>query len=179
MDPKLASFVKSRPHIRYRRSSSLQDQLVNSHHDSKSVMGCCRTKSPFQCGHCNICTYLSYGATIPSFLRKCLVCPHYVDCTTKGVIYLWLCECGNYYVGKTLRAFKIRIKAHLYASKICDLLSPIGRHRALHHEYRPIRMLFTALDHVHVNSRGDYDKRVLQREAQWIFRFDAYITIDT
>lgn len=100
--------------------------------------------------------------------------PHYVDFTTKGVISLWFCECGSYYVGKTIRAFQVCIREHLYASRICDLLSSIGRHRAICHEYRYINMFFTALDHVHESPcGGDYDRRVLQREAQWIFRLRA------
>lgn len=78
---------------------------------------------------------ISHGATIPSLSKKRLICLHNVECTTKGVIYLWLCECGSYYVEKTIRAFQIWIREHLCAAKICDLFSPIDRHRALHHEY--------------------------------------------
>lgn len=38
---------------------------------------------------------------------------------------------GSFYVDKTIRPFQVHVQEHLYAAKICDLLSPIGRHRAL------------------------------------------------
>lgn len=173
MDPKLVPFIKSNPGITYRRAPSLRDHLVKSHYSPVDRL-CCSTKGTFKCGTCNVWQCLSHSATIPSAMRKPWKCPHYVDCSTQGIIYLCLCSCGCFYIGKILRSLRVRIREHLYAAKICDLLSPIGRHRATSHGYKPIHILFTALDHFHPNARGgDLDRRLLQREAQFIYRFNA------
>lgn len=90
------------------------------------------------------------------------------------VIYLWLCECGCYYIDKTSREFCIRVRKHLYAIDICNLLSSLGCHRAMDHGYKQIWVCFTALDRVHPDLRGgDFDRAVLQRETHWIFHLRA------
>lgn len=129
---------------------------------------CCEKPDTYQCSHCNICHFMvSYGV-LANLAPTRWSCKHYVDCTTLGVIYLWMCECCSYYLGKTIRPFQIRAHKHLYAINICDLLSPLGRHRAHHHAYQPIRLWFTALEWVHPIARGgDLDRSVLQKESQW------------
>lgn len=121
-----------------------------------------------------MCHYLAHDVKLPTFSSNKLVCPHFVDCTTSAVILLWLCQCGSVYVSKTIRPFQIHICEHLYATPICDLLSPIGRHRALQHEYRPLNMLFTALDKVHADAcGGDLDRAVPNCEARWMYCLSA------
>lgn len=83
-----------------------------------------------------------------------------MDCATTGVIYLLHCDCESYYVGKTIRPLRVRLHEHIYAAKICDLLSPIGINRSVHHEYGSIQISFTALD-------------LVQREMKWIFTLRA------
>lgn len=84
-------------------------------------------------GHLNkaLVTYVNIYHAVPAYLlyqENQWTCAHFVDCATQGVNYLWLCSCGSYYVDKTVQAFRIRIREHLYAANISDLLSPIGRH---------------------------------------------------
>lgn len=68
----------------------------------------------------------------------------------------------------------LHIREHLFATRICDLLSPIGRLRAYKHSYKPIRILFTTLDRVQPHPRGgDADKITLQRESFWIHTLRA------
>lgn len=74
--------------------------------------------------------------------------------------------------GKPHDPLRIHLREQLYAARICDLLSPIGRPRATAHGYKPIRMPFTALDQIHPSSQGgDLDRNLLQREARFIYRF--------
>lgn len=61
-----------------------------------------------------------------------------------------------------------------FASQDLQPPSPISRHRAYGHHYKPIKLLFTALDRIHPNIRGwDLDRSLLQREAQLIYKFRA------
>lgn len=141
MDSKLSPFINTNPGITYRRASSLHDQLVRSHYSPEGREPCCQSRGTFRCRSCNVCPFISSSAR------------HHVDCATEGIVYLMLCSCGCFYIGKTLRPFRVRIREHLYAARICDL-SPIGRHRAHGHNYKPIQLLFTALDRLHPNTRG-------------------------
>lgn len=142
------------PEITFRHPTSIRDRLVNSHYHTDADARCCGTKGTHCCSHCNVCQFLvSYGV-LPCFGTRKWFCKHYVDCTTEGIVYLWMCECGSYYVGKTIRSFQVRAREHLYAINICDLLSPLGRHRVYPHGYRPIRVCFTALNRVHPDPRG-------------------------
>lgn len=149
MDPKLTLFIKQKLGVTYGISASLCDLLVRSHYSSPGVDRWCSRIGTFHCGSCNVCNYLSHGAS--SVSGKLWTCAHFVDCATQGVMDLWLCGCGSYYIGKTAQAFRINIMEHLYAANICDPLSPIGRHRAIQHGYRPTQMSFTVLDHIHPN----------------------------
>lgn len=57
-------------------------------------------------------------------------------CHTQVIVYLFTCECGSFYVGKTMREFWHRIYDHTYAIEIGDLYSPISRHAGINHQYR-------------------------------------------
>lgn len=51
---------------------------------------------------------------------------------------------------------------------------PISRHTLRHHAYDPECVGFIVLDWVHQDPRGrDYDKRILQLEARWIYNLKA------
>lgn len=47
------------------------------------------------------------------------MCSPFVDCTAKGVIYLWLCECSSYYIGKTIRPFQVVV---IYYHLLADIV---------------------------------------------------------
>lgn len=125
----------------------------------------------FKCSNCNICKYLAHQVHLFVYGKRPLKCKHQGDCTTTYMVYLLLCECEGYNVGKTTRHM---FMIHLRATQICDLSSPIGRHHAYQHDYKPIRILFTAWDRVHHHPRdGDADKITLQRESFWIHTLRA------
>lgn len=73
-----------------------------------------------------------------------------------------LCNCGRFYVGKTIRALWQRIKDHIYFIKNGKMTSPISLHVALYHNFDPLCITFFALEHIPKGSRGgDWDKKNL------------------
>lgn len=87
---------------------------------------------------------------------------------------MFICPCGAFYIGKTRREFRIRMREHIYAANIGDLDSPIGLHMVRIHKYKTTAFKFIDLDRVYPNPRGgDWDRPILQLEAKWIFKLNA------
>lgn len=86
-----------------------------------------------------------------------------------GVVYLMLCRCKAFYVGKTIRELRQRIGGHLYYSGN-GKLTTAGRHISLYHHCDVTAVQFLVLEVVQQNPRGegDWDKTILQKETLWI-----------
>lgn len=88
----------------------------------------CKYVGTVRCGDYAQCPYFD--------TRKIIILPngqiwqpmHYVNCKTSGIVYMFICPCGAFYIGKTKREFARRIQDHMYAVSIGDLYSPIGKH---------------------------------------------------
>lgn len=99
---------------------------------------------------------------------------HFVNCQTCRVVYLMVCECGAYYIGKTKQVFWRHISQHVFSMQIGNRHLPIDRHAVLENNYKVPKISFTALDRVHIPDRGgDWNKILLQLEQRWIFRLQA------
>lgn len=97
----LGKHVQPAPELVFRRACSLLDQLTSSHYTSDKPP----RRGPngtFRCGDCPRCPWVCK--------EKQLVLPNgdlftprtFADCGTRGVIYLMLCTCKAFYVGKTI-----------------------------------------------------------------------------
>lgn len=76
---------------------------------------------------------------------------HFGNCRTKGVVYLMLCKCNCYYVGKSRRELR-KETASIY----------ISSHTSRNHGYDPSIVKFIVLDTVHIDPRGgNWDCRIL------------------
>lgn len=53
------------------------------------------------------------------------------NCGTRGVVYLMVCSCRAFYVGKIIRELRQRLGDHLYYSTN-GKLTTVGRHIAVH-----------------------------------------------
>lgn len=61
-------------------------------------------------------------------------------------------------------------------SQIGKMVSPIGRHVGLVHNFDVSVMQFMAFDRVYKEERGgDFNKRVLQRKTKWIHSLKATV----
>lgn len=169
MDLTLAFFVPSFPAITFRRAPSIGDKLVSSEYRSHKG-DICKTLGTFACGGCHYCQYMDRRNNITLPNGQLFFPKHYVNCKTPGIVYLPTCECGCYYVGKTINEFWKRIYQHLGTIRKRDPEVPIGRHMAKVHPVSIPNIYFLALDLVHFSPRGgDFNKRLLQCELRWIY----------
>lgn len=105
----LSNYVLPRPSLTYRKAKSLGDWLISNH-----FVGENRNNQEY----CPQCEYLVTRSTVRL--------PDDTLWTIKsaGIIYLMLCPCGSFYVGKTRREFRIRISEHIYCASIGFLNPP-------------------------------------------------------
>lgn len=85
---------------------------------------------------------------------------YFANCQTTRIVYLLLCKCGSFYVGKTKQELWQRIQKHMYSMQIGNFYLPVGRHVVDEHKYRVPKVKVTAPDQLHILIRGgDWKKR--------------------
>lgn len=110
-DPTIGPFVPPMPLITYRRATSVGDLLVQIEFKGYNRGDPCTSVGTFQCGSCSYCRYMDTRKNVylPNGIH--FVPRHYANCQTTGVVYMLLCNCNCFYVGKTLQ--KLMAKAFL------------------------------------------------------------------
>ncbi|XP_073480204.1 uncharacterized protein [Aquarana catesbeiana] len=173
-DPTLGPLVPQRPLFTFKRTTSLGDKITASEFKAENNKIHCKYKGTFMCGKCRYCKYMltTRNPTLPngqSFHPK-----HFANCRTFGVVYLLLCECTCFYVGKTKTEFWKRAYRHLVSMETGDPDLPLGRHTLTVHNGICPKIKFLILDRVHPESRGgDWNKTLLQLESRWIYNLRA------
>lgn len=163
----LGKHVQSAPELVFHRVCSLRDQLTSSHYtfEKPHRIG---PKGTFRCGDCPRCPWVREGKWFVLPNGELFVPRTFANCGTRGVVYLMLCICKAFYVGKTIRELRQRIGDHFYYSEN-GKLTTIGRHIGLYHRFDNSVVQFVVLEVVKPNPRGgDWDRTVLQRETLWI-----------
>ncbi|XP_040212985.1 uncharacterized protein LOC120943646 [Rana temporaria] len=172
-DPILSNYIGQRPDITFKRSRSLRDKLTSSHYKTNSN----QQRPPngmMRCGRCNFCPWVREGTTFSLPNGEIFTPNFYADCNTQGIIYLMTCSCHAFYVGKTIRNFKHRIRDHVYYSSQGKMVTSVSRHLDLYHKFNTSVASFIVLAIVPKDCRGgNWDKQVLQKETYWIERLDA------
>lgn len=153
-ESKFAPFISQKPCITYKKSNSFRDDLIMSHYKGEKRKDPCTVHGTYKCQNCKYCQYIWGREFTTPFSSIIEECRHFVNCKTEGVVYIMLCECGAFYIGKTSRPFWKRIKEHVNGMRDCTETSPIGRHRIAHHLRQTIKIRFAALERVHRNPRG-------------------------
>ena len=126
------------------------------------------------CGTCRYCRYMhmTKNPILPN--GQTFRPQHFANCRTHGVVYLLLCGCGCFYVGKTKLEFTKRACRHNKSIQTRNPDLPLGRHAALVHPDKFPKIKFLILDRIHPNPRGgDWNKTLLQMELRWIYRLKA------
>lgn len=128
MDPTIGPFVPNTPLFNFGWARSLQDHLVSSDFKEGGHRDPCRQFGTFTCGGCGYCRFIntSKNLTLPNGERYSP--RHFANCNTPGVVYLLLCDCGCFYVGKTAQEFWLRAYRHLASMQTCNPSLPLGRH---------------------------------------------------
>lgn len=124
----------------------------------------CKCPGTFTCGGCNYCRFVNTtrNVTLPNGERYRP--KHYANCQTTNVVYLLLCDCFRFYVGKTIQPFWRRAYQHILSMQTSNPSLPLGRHvRDLHEGITP-KISFLILDRMHPGSRGgDINKLLMNK----------------
>lgn len=92
--------------------------------------------------------------------------PKHANGGIRGVIYLMVCACNAFYVGKTIRELRQRMLDHLYYLS-SGKFTTVGRYIGLHHRFQPEVVM--VLEVVPEDLRGgDWDQLILRWETTWI-----------
>ncbi len=86
-----------------------------------------------------------------------------------------MCSCPLLYVGKTKRGLRTRTVEHMSAIRRQDHTSPVFRHfESAKHSFYDFK--FLGIERVLLHRRGgNRDRKLLQREAFWIFELRSLI----
>lgn len=134
-------------------------------------------KGCFKCGtpRCGMCKYLIQGNEVTSCVTKKKFCiKQYLNCNTRHVVYVMTCNsCHIQYVGCTTRMFKERMREHLggmRSERSTGNFSNPAKHFRDVHGGDMSDLSIMGVERVPKPFRGgDHKKRLLLREARWIF----------
>lgn len=163
MNTTIGRFISKTLCITFRWAISIKDYIIQS-----------EFKGTFTCGGCSYRRYIYTGSspTLPN--RQMFKVWHYANCKTCGVVYLMLCECDSFYVGKTKVEFWRRIYRHGRSIQTCVPDLPLGRHVMMLHGGKFHKIKFLVLVGMHPNPKAeDWNKLLLQRELKWIYLLNA------
>ncbi|XP_043932298.1 dmX-like protein 2 [Protopterus annectens] len=126
------------------------------------------------CHQCNMYRFISEGPYIRiDTIDKTMRVPGFVDCNTKGVVYISLCStCPAFYVGMTTRCLKTRIREHLYSIRRKDDTNALFKHSITCSSFK--KFLFSVLEVGYSDRRGgDFKNYLEQRETIWQIRLNS------
>lgn len=167
-------YVSPDPLPTFRRTTSVGDRLVRSEFRGLTRGDPCNTLGTFPCGSCGYCRYMNTNKHPPLPNGWVFSAKHYANCQTTFVVYLIQCECGCYYVGKTIQKLCKRLYRHILAMKTKNPDFPWVWHMATVHREAFPKISVLVLDRLHHNPRGaDLNKLLLQREMRWISTLNA------
>ncbi|OCT86394.1 hypothetical protein XELAEV_18020076mg [Xenopus laevis] len=171
-DTTLNQAIGDQPLITFRQSRNLRDSLTHSHYvpPASSTWLSNRIKGCHKCGKCVACPFIK---RMYSFIRKTDNCEHhikdFINCNTEGVIYMLRCECGMDYIGKTIRQLKWRVMEHVGDVRNKRNTSVANHINEIHAGDTKV-MHFMGIEKINHTTRvGDLDKKLLCKEAEWIY----------
>lgn len=172
-DPVLTKYVSIQPEINFRRQRSLRDNLTSSHYSGEQPSR--RPQNGItRCGKSAFCPWIITGTRFTLANGELFVPAFHANCHTQGIVYLMSCQCNTFYIGKTARHFRSRIKDHIYYSMNGKMVTAVSRHLDLYHKFDVSLVSFIALAVVPKDLRGgEWDKQILRKETVWIERLNA------
>lgn len=130
-DHDIAGCIPTHPGITFRRGRSLRDHLVHSHYEAPRLEGTWlkrRINGMFRCGQCRACHFVNKTKEFQSSQTgDRFVIRDFVNCKTKGLVYICTCPCPKDYVGKTKSEFCQQILDNREGNRnICPFLNLFG-----------------------------------------------------
>ncbi|XP_066454507.1 uncharacterized protein [Eleutherodactylus coqui] len=177
-DEDIRDFITNTPSITFRRGRNLRDRLVHSHLSPRQPetmwLGRKEIKGTFPCGDCSVCESILRSSSFRSAVRnKTFEIRDYINCKSNNVIYMATCTCPKNYIGKTTQQLRRRIQGHLGNINRKEA-TPLSNHMRSVHQGDISQLKFQGLEKIRsYGRRGDTDKRLLQKETEWIFRLKS------
>lgn len=135
-------------------------------------------KGYFPCNNCRICRESKTKKTNKfksNVTGKEYEIKNFISCHTKGVIYLLTCECGQQYVGRTIRTGCKRVGEHLTNIRKGFLDHSLSKHFSIQHHRNPKNLEIVLIEKYVPHWRGSNLKRtVSRREVFWIHELKCF-----
>lgn len=164
-DQDINTYLPTRAGITFRRGCSIRDQLVHSHYQPPASDGTWLSRKingVFRCGQCKTCPFIVKTKTFASIVtNEQFEVRDFINCKSKGIVYMIKCTCPKNYVGKTKWEFRRRVLDHIGDIHHRRETSVSTHVWELHNgDLRSIE--FYALEMVRQSPRGgDWDLRIL------------------
>ena len=138
-------------------------------------------KGYYPCKKCRVCQFntngrtksLEFGSTSTGRQYPIKV---FCTCATTHVVYLVTCPCGKQYVGRTIRAFSVRVGEHVTKIIGGSTKHTVPRHYRECHARNPKGSQFLIIDKYVAPWRGGAKTRGVSRlEAYWIYELRTYV----
>lgn len=158
---------KQFPRVGLRTTRSLRNILVRS--DSKSVHQEESTlpSGHHKCGTCNICSMTKETKVLSfpdiNFEHRLM---DFSNFNTASVVYMLEYACSVRYIGSTVHRLKVHIQDHVSRIRNATLEAPLVQHFT-QQQHNCTAFIVVVLPHI------DTYKKLLQREALWIFSLET------
>ncbi|CAJ0965044.1 unnamed protein product [Ranitomeya imitator] len=174
-DAELTDRLQRGPLFASRRSKNIGDILVRNRitTDHTNWLNKDTPKGNYKCGHCNLCTQHITGNTVQIGPIKHIV-TDFISCKTTYTVYVIFCQCGFYYIGKTIRPLYIRIKEHFSSVRTGKGVPRLINHVRQCHAGNTHTLRFAGIARVYSPQQGgNLNQLLLRCEARWIMRTNA------
>ncbi|XP_043942110.1 uncharacterized protein LOC122813711 isoform X1 [Protopterus annectens] len=170
VDDDINNVVGVKPRYTYKNKMNLKNLLC--HKNGGRYMSSSFNTTP--CGSCHQCVLINTGNNFKQPITgQVFFFFTGTNCRSENVIYLATCmACPAFYVGKTNRQLRERIREHVYKMRVGDVTNALAKHQKMagfSHTFT-----FFVLQHIHTTLRGgNLEAYTLEMELRWIIRCRA------
>lgn len=173
-DSVIGNRLPEKPKIVFRKAPNLRDIITHSYIKEDNAKRSCLSGF-FNCAKCKACT----EAGMTNRKKNIQSIEHngvsyniqdFSTCDSINVIYVLICPCNLWYIGRTSRKLKTRVREHCRNIRLGLETHSVPAHYKIHHNRDPAGLRFFALEVIKSWWRGDnLDQKLNQREAYWIY----------
>lgn len=173
-DPNIREIVGEYPQFLFKNKKNLHRLLcytnATSFHETRSNLG---TKP---CNKCNFCTFIcESNMFIHPNTSQFFSFDVSASCDTEHVVYLALCSsCPAFFVGKTDRRLKDRVREHLYQIHIRSNTNALSEHVLEINNSHTFKILVLYINTPSLRG-GDLRNYTERNETNWIIKLQAHI----